>query len=131
MCASDLPFTKKWNEVDFLLKNKFSTITFKRKLEHAHLHAHRHIYGRIFCRDPNELETLKAPLFASNRLVLLRDMNFCISMLEKKTGRDIFHIKVLLSEELSVPKKRLCYKISIMTVVSQGLSEPSYFLSFH
>lgn len=106
MCASILPFTKKWNEVDFLLKNKFSTITFKQKLQRACPHAHGRIYGRIFCRDPNELKTLKAPLFASNRLVLLRDMNFCISVLEKNWQRH-FHTKVLLSGELSLLKKRL------------------------
>lgn len=91
MCASILPFTKKWNETDFFWKNKFSTITFKQKLEHAHPHAHRHIYGRFFCRDPNELQTLKAPLFVSNRLVLLRDMNFCISVLEKKLAETFSH----------------------------------------
>lgn len=53
-------------------------------------HMHVHIYSRIFRRDPNALQILEPLLFASNRLVLLRDMNFCISVLEKKPGGDIF-----------------------------------------
>lgn len=89
------------------------------------------IYSRIFCRDLNNLKILEPPLFACNRLVLLRDMNFCISVPEKKKRWRHFHIKVLLSGELSLLKKRLCYKMSLMTVISQGLSEPSYFLIFH
>lgn len=40
-------------------------------------------------------------------------------------------MKVLLSGALSLLKKRLCYKMSLMTVISQGLSEPSDFLIFH
>jgi len=55
-----------------------------------HILTHVHVYSRIFCRDPNKLRTLEPPLFASNRIVLLRDMNFCISVPEKKPGGDSF-----------------------------------------
>lgn len=83
-----------------------------------------------FFRDPSKLKTLEPPLFASNKLVLLRDMIFFISVAEKKPCWRHFRIKVLLSGELSLLKKRLWYKMSLMTVILQGLSEPSYFLFF-
>lgn len=53
---------------------------------------HTHLWQNFF-RDPSKLKTLEPPLFASNKLVLLRDMIFFISVAEKKTLLETFSHK--------------------------------------
>lgn len=82
---------KKWDEVDFFIEKQIQYNNFQTKISACvSLSAHTCIYSRTFCRDPNKLKTLEPPLFACNRLVLFRDMNFCISVPEKKPAGDIF-----------------------------------------
>lgn len=76
-----------------------------------------HIYYRIFSGDPSKPKTLKPALFGFNRLALLRDVTFCISVLEKNNWWRCFHMKVLLSGEISLLKSRMCYKMSLMTFI--------------